>query len=235
MSGPDSYVHAPTIAELVRTIRDFAKGGLIDWVDFHTHGGAGSISIGSEQLKASNMAEKVANKRLELAFNAGAQVVFQGCNVADGPWGELFVAGCGYHLLRKQGGKVKAHTGLGVAEPLYTGNVYHPFGNWVTAKVSPGGAVTLAGHRYLSDRFLKQRHERIRASLAWPYAVGPELTRKVEEILQSSERMAKARGGSSFARLALAHHELTRIDEVLRDWKERVKKSESAMFHSHRV
>jgi hypothetical protein len=134
-------------------------------MDFHTHGGAGRIRIGSERLSvASNPLTDLdvfRYQRFDAIFLAGARIELLGCNVAEGPKGELFLAEFGEIFLRHSGGEVKASTGVGFADPIFSGNVAHPTGQWVTARVYPGGTVNLHNHRHLHPQLIRDAIQRL--------------------------------------------------------------------------
>ena len=121
----------------------------LDHVDFHTHGGPGSIALGADSLNYSNVGIQLGNQGFESLFNKDAAIIFTGCNVAESYPGEYFLVCVGATLLKTNGGKVMGSTGFGLADPLFTGDVFHPMGTWVSANVSVGGAVTLVNNKYL--------------------------------------------------------------------------------------
>lgn len=119
-----------------------------DVIDFHTHGGPGVIYIGSDKLTDSNL-YRLYTSNLGSIFRNNAQVIFNGCNVAEGFRGEYFLWRFGNMMLKEGGGKVMGNSGLGFADAFISGDVYHPFGDWVTVEVGIGGGAKLSGHRDL--------------------------------------------------------------------------------------
>jgi hypothetical protein len=130
-----------------------------DQAEFHTHGGPGTVVLGKDPLNLSRFGP-FENQGFEKTFNKDATITFHGCNVGDQGDGEYFLVRIGEIFLREGGGKVLGNTGMGVGHGAISGKLAHPFGKWVTARVNPGGAVTLSGHTNLvasaiTDRFVK--------------------------------------------------------------------------------
>jgi hypothetical protein len=128
-----------------------------DVADFHTHGGAGFVGIGNEYFTWGAPLDPFENQGFEKIFKPNAAIIFTGCNVGDGASGEYFLTEIGRIFLKSGGGTVRGNTGAGIAEPVFTGNVYHPTGRWVTATVTPGGAVSLSGHTNLIRSVITER------------------------------------------------------------------------------
>jgi hypothetical protein len=150
--------HVASLDKLKSVFRSMLNfNATIDELDFHTHGGPGVIGLGSDTLNRINVPTQLGNSGFEKLFNKDAVIIFTGCNVAENYQGEYFLVVVGSTLLKLNGGKVKGSTGLGVAEPFFTGDVYHPFGSWVTATVGTGGGVTLSGHSYLIPDKIRSR------------------------------------------------------------------------------
>lgn len=157
----DRVVSVVSLSALETAFRGLlADGTQWDRMDFHTHGSPGVAYIGSERLTAFNL-DRFRNQRFDTIFNAGAVVEFSGCNAAERPEGELLVAVFGSIFLRARGGSVKSATGLGYADPLFTGDVYHPTGRWITAEVRIGGGVTLRNHRHLHTGLIRRAIPRL--------------------------------------------------------------------------
>jgi Domain of unknown function (DUF4347) len=153
----DIAINVNSIAELLALFKEWLKmEESFDLIDFHTHGGPGVICIGSDKLTVSNL-YRLSTSNVDQIFNNNAQVIFAGCNVAEGHTGELFLLRFGQIMLKGGGGKVMGSTGEGVAEPFRTGDVYHPFGDWVSAKVAMGGGAKLFGHQHLVLDNIKAR------------------------------------------------------------------------------
>jgi hypothetical protein len=140
---------AHSLSELEQVFRDvLASGVQYHVMDFHTHAAGGRIRIGGDRLTAFNLG-RLRNQRFNEMFHHNARIDFLGCNPADGPEGELLLAEFGSIFLRNCTGVVRGSTGYGLQDPLFTGDVAHPTGEWVTARVRVNGAVTLSNHRYL--------------------------------------------------------------------------------------
>ena len=111
-------------------------------------------------------ASSSAIKDFEALFNKDAAIIFTGCNVAESYPGEYFLVCVGATLLKTNGGKVMGSTGFGLADPLFTGDVFHPTGNWVSANVVAGGGVTLANNKYLIPGSIRSHMKDVAASIA---------------------------------------------------------------------
>jgi len=138
----------------------------LDQVDFHTHGGPGAITLGADSLNYNNVGIQLGNQGFEALFNKDAAIIFTGCNVAESYPGEYFLVCIGATLLKTNGGKVMGSTGFGLADPLFTGDVFHPTGTWVSANVSVGGAVTLANHKYLVSDNIRAHMTKVAADIS---------------------------------------------------------------------
>lgn len=156
----EKIIGVNSIDTLLSTLNQMAeKATVLDAMDFHTHGSPGSLSIGSEHLNFDTLG-RFRGEQFPRIFRPGAVIELSGCNVAEGPEGELFLAEFGSIFLKNNGGRVKASTGAGLADPLFTGDVYHPTGRWLTAQVRPGGGVTLINCRHLLPHLIRNAIER---------------------------------------------------------------------------
>lgn len=142
-----------------------AFNATLDQIDFHTHGGAGEIALGADSLNYNNVRIQLGNQGFEALFNKDAAIIFTGCNVAERYLGEYFLVNVGATLLKTNGGKVMGSTGYGLADPLFTGDVFHPMGTWVSANVSVGGAVTLVNAKYLVADTIRARMTQMAADI----------------------------------------------------------------------
>jgi hypothetical protein len=124
-----------------------------DEVDFHTHGSEGAIYIGNDQFTFGKPLQPFENQGFEKIFKPNASITFNGCLVGDKWDGEYFLTEIGRVFLKSGGGKVTGNTAYG----LNIGRTPHPFGTWVTATASPGGAVSLSGHSHLIPSVVKDR------------------------------------------------------------------------------
>jgi hypothetical protein len=55
---------------------------------------------------------------------------------------------------------------IGLADPLFTGDVFHPTGTWVSANVVAGGGVTLANNKYFIPVSIRSHIKDVAASIA---------------------------------------------------------------------
>lgn len=157
-----TYIGVQSVEVLVQAFRRFLGARtILEVMDFHTHGSGGAIYIGSQRLTPFENLDRFRGQHFENIFQTGAMIEFLGCNVAESPEGELFLAELGSIFLKNGGGQVKASTGAGVADKLYTGNVYHPTGRWVTARVRVGGGVSLNNHRHLLPQPIRDEIQRV--------------------------------------------------------------------------
>lgn len=153
----DMVINVNSLDELLALFNEWVKMEIsFDVMDFHTHGGPGVINIGSCRLTSANL-YRLYTSNVDRIFNNNAQVVFNGCNVAQDYWGEFFLLRFGKMMLKGGGGKVLGNTGTGIADPLFTGDVYHPFGDWVSVEVGMGGGAKLNGHRHLVSKNVNAR------------------------------------------------------------------------------
>lgn len=138
------YIRVQSLADLELVLSDeLARGRPLDAIDFHTHGSPGVAWIGADALSAAT-ALRWGRRGLAALFAANATATLLGCSVGAGSSGRRLVEALGRALLWARGGTVLAHTGAGFADPLLTGNVYHPLGDWVRARVTPGGRVAFS-------------------------------------------------------------------------------------------
>jgi Domain of unknown function (DUF4347) len=135
----------------------------VDKADFHTHGGPGSISLGGDDLDFVTL-ERFRGKGYDQIFNAKAEVEFHGCNVAEGFQGEFFLIRFGQTFLKRNGGSVSGNDSLG----FNIGNeAAHPWGDWVTATIVPGGGASLSGHAHLERSWVADRMAELRVDLEY--------------------------------------------------------------------
>jgi hypothetical protein len=156
------YEIVSSVAELDRFfIGLLNRQFLMDELHFYTHGGTGVIALGSDSLN--DRLNAFRNRSFERIFNSGAIIQFHGCNIAESGHGEIFLAEWGTVFLRGGGGDVLGNTGEGYA---LAGALYHPFGGWVTARVSRGGAVNLLNHSHLIPGRIRELIAALRRQIA---------------------------------------------------------------------
>jgi hypothetical protein len=150
-----------------------ANGSKVDLLEFHTHGSGGSVGMGPESLTAVQLRDW-APKGYDRAFNPGAEINLTGCNCAETAFGELLLVQFARTLLQTGGGTVRGNTGAGLAiggllnlVGIDSGRVWHPFGSWVTARATPGGAVTLFNHVHLDVDMINARMQAVARGWSW--------------------------------------------------------------------
>ena len=188
-----SVARLTCLNDLIRVLSDIRDAGKqIDELDFHTHGGRGSVTLGSDRLNRRNIGN-LAGRGFENVFRADASIVFWGCNVATGAIGELFLVGIGRVLLCARGGEVRGASAYGVRDVFSTGVTVHPTGRWKTAQVRPGGFVDLRNHEYLIPGRISGRiraAERVLSGVERRIRQTPEIR---ERILRVRLRLSQVR------------------------------------------
>jgi hypothetical protein len=159
-SARDIAVEIKSIQALVALFGGWTRAGeRIKELDFHVHGGDGHISLGADYLDLVTL-RQFRNQGFDRVFVQNAEISFLSCNVANGPSGECFLAEVGETFLRSSGGVVTANTASGAPDPFGWLSEKRfwplPHGTWVTARVTPGGSVSLSGHRWLHPDRLRE-------------------------------------------------------------------------------
>jgi hypothetical protein len=104
---------------------------------FYTHGSSGSIRFGRDRIDG-NVFRGWSSRGWNRLFAYHSRIYFNGCNVADDPWGWDFLDGAGKCFLSRAGGVTFAQTGVG-RPIIFTGHIVH-FGAKVCKSVwAPGG------------------------------------------------------------------------------------------------
>jgi hypothetical protein len=154
----DHVEHVNSLSELRELFNGWIKTGeSLDYLDFHAHGGPAYISLRSDNLGLHNI-DGLISWGFAQIFNNKAKIVFHGCNVAESYKGEYFLLRFARIALKKRGGTVLGSNGLGIAHRLdFSGEIYHPFGSWVSVGVSSGGAARLHGQLHLVPVKLQER------------------------------------------------------------------------------
>lgn len=187
----------------------------LDQIDFHTHGGPGGISLGADSLNYSNIGIQLGNQGFEALFNKDAAIIFTGCNVAESYPGEYFLVCAGATLLKTNGGKVMGSTGFGLADPLFTGDVFHPTGTWVSANVSVGGAVTLVNNKFLVPDNIRAHMNNVAADIARLPKFGkvqPQIDDAQKALSKAKEMMPDGISSPAFANMFNACYYLQQAD-----------------------
>lgn len=176
----DLVINVNSLSELREVFKGWVDSGQsFDLIDFHTHGSGGRIGIGSEDLEHMNLSS-VYTPKIERVCNPDAQIIFTGCNVAETFNGEYFLLRVGEMMLLNSGGTVKGHTGYGFAEVLFSGDVFHPFGNWVTVEIGVGGGGKFFNNHYFIPEKISERINEAEKRIAYyedknVFAVGEAL------------------------------------------------------------
>jgi Domain of unknown function (DUF4347) len=159
------------LGELELHLHNFAYDSIdVDKADFHTHGGPGSISLGGDDLDFQTL-ERFRSKGYDQIFNAKAEVEFHGCNVAEGFRGEFFLIRFGQTFLKRNGGYVSGNDSAGFN---VTNEAVHPWGDWVTATIAPGGGASLSGHAHLDLSWVADRMADLRVDLEYAEESGSD-------------------------------------------------------------
>lgn len=179
--------------ELLQHLQQFKASGLrLDYLDFHTHGGAGSIQLGSDSFDRFDLGGRRGrfhNQQFDQLFRPGARIAFHGCNVANDAEGELFLAKVAYVFLRSNGGTASGHTGyalstqawgLEAGTPLYVGQEVQARVNSQGTVILRNNAHLLPGRMRLSATMLRSR---ARLGLSWR-SVGPEVRRHLQTAIR---------------------------------------------------
>lgn len=146
--------------------------GPLTGMDFHGHG---PCSGGELQFEAgdSNLSVVTAYGLAvapEGVFAPRARIRFVSCAAARGPHGEALLVVFGKRMLFHSGGIAEGNTELGTSNIIdsHVGQGEPSFGSGghiVRARVRPGGAVSLSGHRYLHPARLRDRADLLRRAL----------------------------------------------------------------------
>ena len=129
------------------------------------------------------------NKGYDQIFNAKAEVECHGCNVAEGFRGEFFLIRFGQTFLKRKGGTVSGNDSAG----FNVGNeAAHPWGDWVTATIAPGGGASLSGHAHLERSWVADRMAELRVDLE--YAENSSSENASNDLLAAREAFEKAFG-----------------------------------------
>lgn len=142
--------------DLIRLFKTLnSQGTSWDSVNFHTHGNGGSIALGSNNLNLTTV-ERLDLENFNGLFKRNCEIVFDGCNVAEGAHGEFFLVKIGNALLATAGGRVKGNTGAGFGNWGSSTSV-HPVGDWITATVTSGGSIKFDKLYFLDENLIKKR------------------------------------------------------------------------------
>jgi hypothetical protein len=110
-----------------------------DRILFETHGSPGLISFGDQAIDASWLRGMIPHQYTMLATR-NARVYFNGCNVAEGQAGWLFLEAAAALFLTPGGGQVFGQTSMGFANP-FNGHVVHLWGDTRRLYVDASGRV----------------------------------------------------------------------------------------------
>jgi hypothetical protein len=145
-----------SVSDLIELFKRLVSASDVwDTLNFHTHGSGGSIALGSTSLNSGSI-EQLEKQGFDRLFSATCVITFEGCNVAEGASGEFFLAKVGDVLLSVNGGKVRGNTGAGLG--YWGGDAsVHPFGEWITATVGPGGTIRFDKLNHLHPDLINAR------------------------------------------------------------------------------
>lgn len=186
----DFAVGVASLDELIYALGRIPDSSL-DAMDFHTHGRGGGMRLGRDLLTSDTL-PRLRDARPSRIFRRGAPIDIMGCNVAESPEGELFLAEFGSIFLKERGGRVRAHTGRAFRDPLYTGETVHLIGQWITAEVRPGGGVTLNNAIHLVPHLIRNAIERIGSEVD-RLGQGQVSSARHAAVTDASERLRSAR------------------------------------------
>jgi Domain of unknown function (DUF4347) len=131
-----------TFSEMRQALDDLlADNTSIDRLLVETHGSPGKIGIGCQAINYAVVDSWFGNRGYERLFPSGARIVFNGCNVAEGPDGWRFLESFGNAFLKLNGGQVTAWTSAGFSNP-FSGHVVHLWGDARGLIFAPGGTIT---------------------------------------------------------------------------------------------
>ncbi|MCC6872867.1 MAG: DUF4347 domain-containing protein [Sandaracinaceae bacterium] len=136
---PATSFSVSTLAEVHRHLRAVHEtGAQVSFLDFHSHGGPGSLSIGSELLRPYHWPQF---EEHQSAFASNARIEFHGCNVAEDDDGEIFLVKCAWHVLRPNGGTAVGHRGYALSTRAWGLDTSTPsyLGGEVVAEIASGG------------------------------------------------------------------------------------------------
>lgn len=153
-----------TLVEQVNSVNDLLRlftrlaneSDVWHTLNFYTHGSGGAIALGSNHLDLSSL-ERFENQDLSRIFAANCVITFDGCNVAEGAQGEFFLVEVGDVFLSVNGGKVRGSTGAGFGYWGGSDSSVHPFGDWITATVGPGGTIRFDKLNHLHPDRINER------------------------------------------------------------------------------
>lgn len=221
-SSRDIAIPIKSNNELINLFQGWIRSGeKIQSLDFHTHGNSGLIALGNDVLTISTLV-RFTGRNFDNLWLPNAKITFLGCNVADGPGGEGFLAAVGQVFLKRSGGTVKGNTASGLGDPfgwLSPSRVYFlPTGDWVTAHVSPGGAVVLEGHRWLHPAPLRELAARL--EIIVEHNKHKKYTADLEKYLNGAWAFLgrKQTDRPSYPDIALAFEYLQRVADQIKLW-----------------
>ena len=147
--GPGKNIHQVPVTDGILGLREaldkLVKDGLsFSRALFETHGHSGSIAFAGEPIDGKTWKSYFSGRGYENIFcYYYSRIYFNGCNVADDPYGWDFLDGAGSVFLKLGGGVTFAQTGVG-RPILYTGHIVHFDANTRYSLWAPGG--TFLGH-----------------------------------------------------------------------------------------
>ncbi len=95
-----------------------------------THGSSGAIYFGDDMLSVSNGGFRLAGRGYEDLFEPEARIFLNGCNVAVGEEGKLFLKMLGDIFFKKSNGSIGGSTSAGLSN-FFNGKTYHLWGDTI--------------------------------------------------------------------------------------------------------
>jgi hypothetical protein len=134
---------------------------------FNTHGDEGILRLGADEVTSNLVRSELGGKGFERFLKPNATVTFEGCSIAEGPSGELFLVRAGQVFLSRGGGDVKGNTGKGWSAPLLGSTKgFHPFGDWITVRIAAGGTATILNPKHLDMGLINKRLQNSEARIS---------------------------------------------------------------------
>ncbi len=202
------------LTDLESVFRELIYDGVeLASADFHTHGGDGQISLGTDTFDRAKLVKMFDGKGYDALFAENAAISFLGCNVAHGAPGEYFLTEVARVLVGRRGGTAQGETGAGFA--FTPGNI-HLFGRTVIAHAKARKCVKLENPRYLHTPTLKKRISSAESNLA---RYGAKLAGEVRTEVAKNIRIARdsLEDPNHFAGLKNASNHLWWVERVLND------------------
>jgi hypothetical protein len=130
-----SWIPRMICARLLNALREWKP---VKRLLFYSHGEPGVLWVGKDHLMGNSFRD-LAGRDYESSFAPGAEIFFDGCEVAQEKVGKWFLESVAQTLLFKAGGRAGGWDSIGVAWPELGGTDIHHFsGDSCYAYVKPG-------------------------------------------------------------------------------------------------